>query len=150
MNRCKHLLHAVRGCLVTNFFSLHFDGGNTDILYRGWYINNFSWLWWRFAQSKYYNSVSCNWCFDCMVLATLAAFWNRLLFNNSCLNFAFLTLPDLQNSPKTTPTFPSINPETIKKTTPNCLAIIILHKFFPYKQRYSKKANVTQFIHVLE
>ena len=71
MNRRQSLLYTVRGCLITTFCSLHFDGRNTDTVYRESYINDFLWPWWRFTPSKYCNSVSCAltaW------LATLAAF----------------------------------------------------------------------------
>ena len=67
MNRSKCLLYTVRGCLITTFCSLHFDGRNADILYGEWHINDFWWPWWRFTPSKCCDSVSSNWWFDCMV-----------------------------------------------------------------------------------
>ena len=39
MNRNKCLLCTVRGCLITTFCSMHFDGRDADTICREWHIN---------------------------------------------------------------------------------------------------------------
>ena len=93
---------------------MHFDGRDADTLCREWHTNvlddpddvlphqNAAIRWAQIGGLTAW-------------LATVSAFWKPAHIYQHCLTFVFLTLPDLGNSPSTTPTPPFINPETMKK-----------------------------------
>ena len=115
MNRSKSLLYKVRGCLITTFCSLYFDGRNADILYREWHINDFLMTLMMFYTFKMLRFGELKLVVSLHGQLHYLRFRNRSIFLNLCLTFALLTLPDLGNSSTANPTLPFINLETMKK-----------------------------------